>query len=302
MMKPSVSGKRRYVKLRKILRNKMLTQALKYAGGALEGFGGREEEKRAGTEAYSPPDADAACKIVLPGGTDIGTEIDMRVDWLMARYADELRAALEDLQSIRNYNSKLNYIKHNFLDRVCPDGKLAKDEFYDAAAPMSCLAGLNERTGDLDGFVSGGAGRSMAVAPAFEKYVRSKYRKCVRVRKNDGGARPLSLSALKTGMILLQRSAGSGQNTLHLVVYAGDGKVLSFNRDGIYNVKSDLDTVIVDLPEIARQEWKERLGEYRLDDEEELLALRTDLYIGRESDFRKGLAKLKSRKKKQAFS
>lgn len=296
MTKPSVSEKRRYVKLRKILRNKMLTQALKYVGGALDGLGSPKNEPP--MKGYCPPDVETACRIILPGGADIGTEIDMRADWLMVRYVAMLEAALEDLQSIRNYSSKLGYIKKNFWDVFSVSGKIEKNKIYDMAAPMSRLTKLNEETGDLDGFIPKDGGSALTSVAAFEKYAGSKYKKCVRGWKpgKTSGAKGLDISILKPGMLLLQRPADGRKNLRHLVVYAGAGKVLSFNRDGIYNVKSDLDTVIVDLPEIVRQEWKERLGDYRLDDEEELLALRTDLYIGRESDFRKGLTKLKYRR------
>lgn len=300
------SKKRKYVKLRKIWRNKMLTRAFNYisvvlvslaAQGSASGpnkDSGDSERKIDRSELH----ADVMKKAMVSPEVDVQTEIDKRVDWFVTEYVETLKAKQAELKAM-SYSKKLNYIKKNFFDRVFEAGRLVKGSNYCVAAAMGCLLDLNERTGDLDNFFPDGstnAGSAMVSCPDLVKYVQKNYKNCIKEYIYGSGSKLKTKSGevydpegLTEGMVLVQESEVNTSSGWHTVVYIGNGQVLSFNNDRIYNLNKSKRTKVIDLPEIIRQEWKERVKEMPKENQEEMIAMLSELYIGREDDFLKTL-------------
>lgn len=307
MSKPS-SKLRKYVKLRKILRHKMVTRAVKYLSVAIVTLttqgntvesenlpGSVKNDKKIDFKEWH---AEAVQKQFLSEEINVNEEINKRVDWYMDRYVDTLKSSLKEIKEIKTYKPRKEYISQNFFHKVFQFQKYESANYYCIAGAMSSLSCLNDETGDFDNFfpeVTQEEARAMIYCPAFEKYINKKYKGCVKdySQIRDAKGKPvakgvLDLSKLKKGMILLQKSVGNTSSGWHAVTYIGDGKVLSFNRDGIYNVQKNVRTKVVDMPEVLRQEWQERVKEMQkgqMNSTQEMIALLANLYAGRETEF-----------------
>lgn len=306
-MKKTGSKLRKLVKLRKILRHKMLTRTMKYLSAAVlslttqgntietDNLPGRiNNDKKTDRSEWR---AEAVQKQFLSEEINLEEEINKRVDWYMDKYIDTLQSSLNEIKEIKTYKPRKKYISENFFNKVFQYQKYESANFYCIAATMSSLNRLNDETGDFDGFfpeVTSEEAHAMIYCPSFVKYVNKKYKGCVKeysqVRDTKGkpaGKGVLDISRLKKGMILLQRSAGNTSSGWHAVTYMGEGKVISFNRDGIYKVQN-VKTKVIDMPEILRREWRERVkGMENLQQQtpQEMIAMLSKLYAGRENEF-----------------
>lgn len=226
-------------------------------------------------------------------------EINQRTDWLMQEYVDTLKSSLNEIMGIKQYKERRNYISKNFFDKVYSAGHLRMANFYCVAGAMSCLSRVNDETGDLDGFFPDATtteANAMVSCPGFAAYVKKNYKDCLKeylYAKNrkmvTKAGDVLEVDKLKPGMLLLQVSSGNTSSGWHAVVYIGDGKVASFNRDGIYNLKTNIKTKVIDIPEIVRIGWRERVKKMQNMQKNvngnEMASVFTDLYSGREAEF-----------------
>lgn len=305
-MEKSTSNKRKYVKLRKIWRNKMLTRAVKYIGiaivsftsqGSAAGIGEKEQGNDGRKIDRSEWLASLNQKTIAAPEIDIQVEIEKRVDWFVEEYIQTLKTRQAELLALKGYNAKQNYIKKNFFDRVFEAGRLGKGSNYCVAAAMGCLLDLNDKTGDLENFFPDGStrdGRAMVSCSDFITFVKKNYKDCLKeytsgkngVLKTKSGE-VYKPEELKEGMILVQESKTNTSSGWHTVVYIGNGQVLSFNNDKIYNLNKRLPTNVIDLPEIIRQEWDNRVKEMPQEKREDMIAMLGEFYVGRESEFMK---------------
>lgn len=307
MNKPG-SKFRKLVKLRKILRNKMVTKAVQYLtamvfsmtaqGNTIESenlSGGVNDDKKIHLGEWQ---TDAAPSQLLGQEINFEDEIDARSDWFIEQYIDTLKSTLSEIKGISKYKPRKEYICTNFFDKVFEYGHRRDPRYYCIAAAMSCLSRTNDQNGDLDNFFpdsNSEMGNDMVYCPGFEKYVRKKYKGCVKEYKYIKGRGLVSKSGevldfkqLKKGSVLLQKSTENTSSGWHAVVYAGEGKIISFNNEGYYNVQKILDTKVIDLPEIIRKEWRERVKKMQLENAntpQGMIALLASLYAGRETEF-----------------
>lgn len=312
-MKKTKSQLRKYVKLRKILKNRLINKAVKYIGAALvlvtsqsaapgtgkEDNDGNKERKFDNTELSA---ADNFNSYVM-AEVDFDREIDKRTEWFVKEYLDSLKGTLAELKSLKKYKERSKFIQNNFFDRVYPAGRLRIDNFYCAAAAMSTLAGVNEKYGDLEKFFPDGntkAGSAMVSCVDLPDYIRKKYKNCITeyiygergARKTKSGE-TFKVENLEPGDVLVQKSAENSSSGWHTVVYAGNGEVISFNNDGIFKLQKNKQVKVIKLPEIMRREWQERCKNYNLADRRDAFDFYTELYLGREQEFVENIEKLK---------
>lgn len=299
---------RKLIKLRKILRHKMLTRTMKYLTAAVFSLttqgntietdnlpGSVKNDKKTDRSEWR---AEAVQKQFLTEEINLEEEINKRVDWYMQQYVDTLKSSLNEIKEIKTYKQRKKYISENFFNKVYQYQKYESANFYCIAGAMSSLSRLNDDTGDLDNFfpeVTSSEAHAMIYCPAFEKFVSKKYKGCVKEYSQirDGKGKPvakgvLDINKLKKGMVLLQRSERNTSSGWHAVVYKGDEEVISLNRDGIFKLQKNIKTKVIDLPEILRREWRERIKEMenlQQQTPQEMIALLSKLYAGRENEF-----------------
>lgn len=303
---------RKYVKLRKILKNRLFSKAVKYIGAALvvmtnqgaasgpEKGDDNNRERDLGTTELTVTDS---FNSFVMNEVDFENEINKRAEWFVGQYLDSLKVSLDEIKNLKKYKERKNYICENFFDRVYPAGRLKLDNYYCAAAAMSGLVSVNEKYGDLDNFIPDGntkAGSAMVSCDDLPKYIHKKYKDCIkeyiygeRGAKKTKSGESFKIENLEPGDILVQKSDVNTSSGWHTVVYNGEGEVISFNRDGIFKLQKNKPIKVIKMPNIIRREWQEKSRNYNLADRREAFDFYTELYLGRDREFVENIEKLK---------